>query len=281
MNDFVSLLGMDRAIDYFFKVRPDLIDITEEVKIENCTCSKCGGKTMFAWFYRLKGQKEFQEEVIAQHCNKCRDQIFSHDITLEVNQIKKAAHRSHYMQLPHSEAGFKNYIPYDNITRKALMTARDYTKRVLAGEKINLLIMGSTGTGKTHLSCAIARTLEEKGLKVGFLTAVELFKRIKDTFGHHGAEESLFKYLREEIDVMIIDDLGIETHRSNNDSSWSQNKWCELIDNRLRLPNVWTTNYNDTNLHEIVGERGISRMYEDSLFFDLFTKDYRLTKKAT
>lgn len=280
MNNFVSLIGIGKATNHLFKVRPDLIDQTEEVKIEECICGRCGEKTMFAWSYRLKGQKDFQEEVVTQHCNKCRDHIYSNEITLEMNEKRKAAHRANYMQLTHPEAGFKNYKTYDNVTRKALMISRDYTKKILDGEKINLLVMGSTGTGKTHLSCAIARTLDDKGLVVGFLTAVELFKRIKETFGQPGGEDRLFKKLKS-FDVMIIDDVGVETHKSNNDSSWAQNKWCEIIDNRYKLPTVWTTNHNDISIREIVGDRGVSRMYENSMFFDLFTEDYRLNKKIT
>ncbi|WP_050613373.1 ATP-binding protein [Bacillus testis] len=277
---FVELIGLDKAKDHLFKIRPDLIDKTREVSIERCKCGKCGEDTMFCWVYYLKDEDEPREELCDQYCSRCRDKIFSREITLEMSQKRRENIRANwYLPHPtHISAGFKNFNAYNDCTRKSLQVAKDYTKKILAGEKISLLCMGSTGTGKSHLATAIARTLDEKGMVVGFISAAELFNKIKESFNTPGIEKRLFEDMRA-LDVLVIDDVGVETVKTTNEISWSVSKWTEIIDNRLNLANIWTTNFDDIKIRDVIGERAVSRMYTNSMFIDMFCEDYRKTKQ--
>ncbi len=73
----------------------------------------------------------------------------------------------------------------------------------------NILMMGETGLGKTHLSLAIAGTAIKKGYGVIYGSAQNLLNTLEDEkFGrieNTGAEKSLL-----ECDLLIIDDLGAE-----------------------------------------------------------------------
>lgn len=77
--------------------------------------------------------------------------------------------------------------------------------------KGNLLLVGTTGTGKTHISTAIARQIIEKGYDVIYDTIHNIISDFEDDkfkSGYSYTEQKSEKYL--ECDLLIIDDLGTE-----------------------------------------------------------------------
>ena len=88
--------------------------------------------------------------------------------------------------------------------------AKDYAENF--GKKCaNLLLLGKTGTGKTHISTAIARTVIAKGYDVLYDSAQNIVSVFEDDRFHSGYgehERRSDKYL--ECDLLIIDDLGTE-----------------------------------------------------------------------
>ncbi len=74
-----------------------------------------------------------------------------------------------------------------------------------------LMFMGPTGTGKTHVSTAIAKTVIEKGYEVLYDSAqniVSAFEADRFKSGYGPYEPKADKYL--ECDLLILDDLGTE-----------------------------------------------------------------------
>lgn len=74
-----------------------------------------------------------------------------------------------------------------------------------------ILFIGKTGTGKTHLSTAIAKAVIEKGFEVLYDSAqniVSAFENDKFKSGYGPYEPQGDKYL--ECDLLILDDLGTE-----------------------------------------------------------------------
>ena len=100
-----------------------------------------------------------------------------------------------------------NYARMKNNLTDAKKFAEDFGKGVKT-----LVFIGSTGTGKTHLSTAIAKTVIEKGYEVLYDSAqniVAAFEadRFKSGYGRP-YEPKADKYL--ECDLLILDDLGTE-----------------------------------------------------------------------
>jgi DNA replication protein DnaC len=261
-----------------FNIRPDLkekVDL-QEVSLKKFKCSQCGEETIDGWEFQLDGQK--QMITAAATCNSCGTKELSSQVTEELYQKRVDSLLSNWYFLSDKEtAGFRNFQPVNELIKEAKQKAMNYVSAFSQGDlkEKNLLIMGNPGTGKTHLSKAIARTLKARGFKVGFIQAVELFNKIKGTFDS-GSSEKLYEEMKK-LDLLIIDDMGVETTKLN-DVSWTVRTWTEFIDARLGLANVWTTNLDDTHLGDVVGQRAFSRMYEDTRFIDLFTDDYRKTK---
>jgi DNA replication protein DnaC len=75
----------------------------------------------------------------------------------------------------------------------------------------NLLLIGTTGTGKTHISTAIAKTVISQGFDVLYDSVQNIindFESDKFRSGYSQSEPVSSKYL--ECDLLIIDDLGAE-----------------------------------------------------------------------
>jgi DNA replication protein DnaC len=70
----------------------------------------------------------------------------------------------------------------------------------------NLVLIGGTGTGKTHLAIAIARTCIRAGARGRFYNVVDLVNRL-ETEARTGRQGRLADYLTR-VDVVILDELG-------------------------------------------------------------------------
>ncbi|MBQ7386617.1 MAG: ATP-binding protein [Clostridia bacterium] len=96
----------------------------------------------------------------------------------------------------------------ENMTAN-LSAAKSYVKN-FAKKRSNLLLIGKTGTGKTHISTAIAREIISQGFDVVYDSAQNIVSDFEaDKFrSGYGTEPKSEKYL--ECDLLIIDDLGTE-----------------------------------------------------------------------
>jgi len=112
---------------------------------------------------------------------------------------------------------------FENFDLEWYRTSEDDYKRMCYNLKVakafaesfpkneNLLLIGNTGTGKTHISTSIAKVIIERGFDVLYDSAQNIIADFEsDRFkSGYGQQESLSdKYL--ECDLLIIDDLGTE-----------------------------------------------------------------------
>ena len=93
-----------------------------------------------------------------------------------------------------------------------LRIMRNFATEFSTDRMHNLLLMGSTGLGKTHLSSAVARAVIDRGFDVQYVTAVGMLSDFEyQRFGNSisGDEgENVARYY--DCDLLIIDDLGTE-----------------------------------------------------------------------
>lgn len=143
--------------------------------------------------------------------------------------------------------------PYaEKALRDALAFAEDFEE-----SHANLLFVGGTGLGKTHLSTAIARRVIERGFDVVYDIAPnviadfekERYKRFDDE------EDHTERYFR--TDLLIIDDLGTEA-----DSPFALSAIYRLLNTRLNngQSTIISTNLGQKNLAERYDARITSRL---------------------
>ena len=145
---------------------------------------------------------------------------------------------------------------YERMKRNVKI-AKNYADN-FARHEDNLLLIGSTGTGKTHISTAIAKTIISQGFDVLYDSAQNIISDYEtDRFrsGYGQTEQISEKYV--ECDLLIIDDLGTEFT-----NQFSISVLYNLLNTRLNkgLSTIISTNLSAQELASKYEGRIYSRM---------------------
>ncbi len=141
----------------------------------------------------------------------------------------------------------------------------------------NLLLCGSTGLGKTHLSTSAASVIINKGYDVVYDTAVNIFAAFEhDRFerGYNSNEPSRSaKFF--DCDLLIIDDLGVELT-----NQFTISCLYNLINSRVASDKsmIINTNLSHKELVARYESRIVSRLLGEFLPFVFKGKDIRMKK---
>jgi DNA replication protein DnaC len=156
----------------------------------------------------LKGQlKQLRLPAMVQELEKLSREAAAanqnyEQFLLQLTEIELAARTANALATRIKNAGFpvlKDFDTYDftalpNLSKpKILEMARGEWIR----EKFNACLVGSTGTGKTHLAIALGQAACRQGYRVGFFTAAELVSQLEKT------------------DLLICDELGYVSFSRN------------------------------------------------------------------
>lgn len=138
-----------------------------------------------------------------------------------------------------------------------LAAAKNYAKNFGKSSE-NLLLIGSTGTGKTHISTAIARELIQMGYDVIYDSTQNVISDFEDDrfrSGYGSSEQKGEKYL--ECRLLIIDDLGTEFT-----NAFTISTLYNLLNTRQNkgLPTIISTNLSYDELKSKYEDRIYSRI---------------------
>jgi DNA replication protein DnaC len=189
-------------------------------------------------------------------------------------------------------------IPQDNPTARlglgtVLMQVKSFVREFPTGDKPGLLLVGETGTGKTHLAVAALKALLDKGHEGIFFDYQNLLDRIRSGYDRSSGTSDQEAYRSAlETDILLLDDLG--SHRVTD---WVEDIVTSIITYRCnhRKPLIATTNVPDENLMEykdaggvvvsrktlaeVIGTRARSRLHEMCRVVKMpAVDDYRLKR---
>lgn len=138
-----------------------------------------------------------------------------------------------------------------------------------------LLIYGPVGVGKTHLAAAIVNELLQKFYSVLFGDVVDIFLWLKERRTELTEQEKV-RLVTEEIDLLVIDDLGKEKV-----TEYTGMMLYSIINKLYKenKPVVVTTNFTSAELRENLGHRGeaiISRLSQMCKVVAVTGKDWRI-----
>ncbi|MEU3287812.1 ATP-binding protein [Streptomyces longwoodensis] len=122
----------------------------------------------------------------------------------------------------------------------------------------SLLILGPTGTGKTHLAYGALRAVAETGLRMTWraFTEPDLFAHLRPSVGRDD-EQALRDVAA--VDLLFIDDLGVAKL-----SEWTEEITYRIVNYRYEqcLPGIYTSNVAPKDLSAAIGGRIASRLTE-------------------
>ncbi len=234
------------------KQQPD--DIDQLVEDEGDVCSKCGGYGFVV-----------NDDSTAVPC-ECRSGYLLTQ-RLEAARIPpKFASKS-----------VANFKARDKARKELLNLAAEFREHF--GKEKNqhqgILMVGTTGSGKTHLAIAILREIIAMGYTGLYYNVPELLNDLRKTYSRD-SDELEDDIMREAcaVDVLVMDDLGAE-----RTSGWVRDRLYLIINRRYeRLkPTIVTTNFGTDDLKAQVGERIVSRLREMCpTVFAFPAEDFRL-----
>lgn len=157
-------------------------------------------------------------------------------------------------------ASFENYRTSRPEERLALDTIQHYAATFRPRQSLNLILYGRTGTGKTHLACAVARDLLLRGFTVSYLPILTLFSQYQDISSmanrNEDTREAFFARLRAP-DLLIVDEFGIASMTEREKIVFHR-----VIDERYNrnTPICLVGNTDAIDFRTIIGERADRRV---------------------
>lgn len=134
-----------------------------------------------------------------------------------------------------------------------------------------LVLVGHSGTGKTHLACAMAMRLAEAERRVRFVEVYALIDEIKhQAFHAGGSEHEEVKRYSEGYELLILDEVGAQLG-----TDWERATLFKIINNRYKacLPTIMISNVEHADFIAYVGDRVYDRLQENGGVTVLFEWD--------
>ena len=182
---------------------------------------------------------------------------------------------------PARECSFQNFNLgyYDQSIRhlmgRVVESCQRYVRDFGPNSK-NLLFMGTTGLGKTHLSLAIAEGVAHKGHLVMYVSAPHLMDELERGKFQKDAAALEFREIIFGCDLLVIDDLGTEMV-----TSYTRSEVYDLVNTRLNIsrPTIINTNLTLQQIEGIYTSRVYSRIAGMFAVVEFKGRDIRLLKK--
>lgn len=155
---------------------------------------------------------------------------------------------------------FANRVPrrYAGVTPDATAAAWARAVAMNPTDTRSLLVVGPTGTGKTHYAYSVLRALANFGSGSAWVayTAADLYAALRPRAGRDTEDE--FDRISS-TDVLFVDDLAAAKL-----TEWTEEVTYRLINKRYEqcLPGIFTSNVPPTQLRDALGERIASRLVE-------------------
>lgn len=202
-------------------------------------CKSCGRK-LFARLIPMIGEIPLMCECEKERKHKEEEAYNAEKKSRRISDLKFLSG----MAPLHKGMLFENFNTVKG-TEKAFNEAKLYADRFSEAKK-GIMFVGTTGSGKTHLACAIGNALLNEAYEVRFKRAVDLPLHIRGTYSAESEQTEADIILPlQKCQLLIIDDLGADT-----DTEWKTSIWLSIIDYRINysLPTIVTTNLNEREM---------------------------------
>lgn len=139
------------------------------------------------------------------------------------------------------DAKFEEEKVFENLdlkrySEKIRKSIRDLKTGTYLQQHEHVILLGLTGTGKTHIAQSLGHEACRKGYSVCFIRASKLFREFKASRADHRWEKTLQKFSK--YDLLIIDDFGL----SALDTVQTEDIYELIAERCLKKSMVFTSN---------------------------------------
>ena len=180
-----------------------------------------------------------------------------------LSRMKAAEQNRRACQIPSrfEHSTFSNYEAMTEKQAKALSGVMQYAQTFDERRRrgANLVMVGKPGTGKTHLACALANDLLDKGYKALYRVTPDLLAELKEAAWNHSQAAMMQSCTA--TDLLVLDEVGV---RESTEADFTL--LLRLLDKRYRehRPTVVISNLRLEDLERVIGDRVVDRLREDS-----------------
>ena len=220
-------------------------------------------------------------------CKKCSDTGYignkkcSCFRAAEIDLIYEQSHIKNMLETENFSTLSYDYYAGEDLARftKAVQICQNFIKNFYLDYR-NLFFYGTVGTGKSFLSCCVAKELIDQGSLVIYFSASQLFDALsKSTFDKDSPEavsgvcDDIY-----ECDLLIIDDLGTELT-----NAFVSSQLFSCLNNRhlRKKSTIITTNLSLSELRDKYSDRIFSRIANNYDVCKLTGLDIRMQKKTS
>ncbi len=193
-----------------------------------------------------------------------------------VDELITAFKEKSLMNKDLEEATLKSYFPQNESQKQALIKANEYVDNF--DKRKGLIIQGDPGLGKSHLAASIVKEIVSKKHTGIFISLPRLMTELRATYSKASnlKEIDILTGLQK-VDLLVLDDLGVEIDGKKDEAAaWARGKVYEVIDSRIGMSTIYTTNFNAKQLFGMYGERDFSRMVQYCEALRIVGQNYRL-----
>ena len=164
-------------------------------------------------------------------------------------------------------ATFGDYKPTCPAAKKVLSACVKYVAEFEAGSGANILMMGTTGTGKNMMAAIIGQEIIKRGHTFHHTTALKLVRKIKSSWRDKSEQEQDVINMFVQPEILAIDEIGVQFG-----STTEQLYLTEVINERYekKRPTILISNLALPQLTEIIGGRVIDRFYDNGSLMLVF-----------
>lgn len=198
----------------------------------------------------------------------------------EINLIYEQSHIKDLLSTENFSMLSYRYYEGDALEKfkKAVQISQNFIK-TFRSDYQNIFFYGTVGTGKSFLSCCIAKDLIDCGNLVLYFSASQLFDTLSKGMFDKDSKEALFG-ISEDIygcDLLIIDDLGTELT-----NAFVSSQLFSCLNNRhlRKKATVITTNLSLGELRDRYSDRIFSRITSNYKVCKLAGPDIRVMQKT-
>lgn len=247
---------------------------------------------------KAKGRNKIVKQEMNLHCDKCgrnydyyefeNGQVFKHGCDCEMIALAEEAKENFERNQQRikanaifkksiinddlADATFDNYQPTSEQLARAKALLERYANNFTLDNKQSILLFGSYGTGKSHLSMATIKHVKEKGYSVLYMNVPQLITTYKDTYNKSSqiTEREIDKAISD-VDLLVLDDYGTSL------SNFGVQKLFEVMESRTGKHNIITTNNSSKELIQNKDLAKIfSRMMKNTTTINMNGEDYRM-----